>query len=152
MDSQQHDSQFVKTFLLVLGALGAFTVTISVIASVISEKKTDESQRAVRIEQRMKPAGEVFTDAAAMMAAAPAPAAHAPMTGDQVVAKVCSACHGSGVLGAPKIGDHGAWAKRGALAQLVASAIKGKGSMPPRGGDPSLTDDEIKAAIQVMTK
>jgi cytochrome c5 len=74
------------------------------------------------------------------------------MTGPDVVTKVCGACHTAGVLGAPKIGDKGAWASRGSLSTLVASAVKGKNAMPPKGGDPSLSDAEIKAAIQEMTK
>ena len=67
---------------------------------------------------------------------------------------MCSACHGAGVLGAPKIGDKGEWSRRKAagLAALVGSAIRGKNSMPSRGGDPSLSDDEVKAAVQEMLK
>jgi cytochrome c5 len=34
----------------------------------------------------------------------------------------------------------------------VAGAIKGKNAMPPRGGDPSLSDAEVKAAVQEMIK
>jgi cytochrome c5 len=67
---------------------------------------------------------------------------------------VCSACHGTGVLNAPKIGDKAAWGKLKAtgIKALLANAIKGKNQMPPRGGDPSLSDDEMKAAIEQMMK
>jgi cytochrome c5 len=34
----------------------------------------------------------------------------------------------------------------------VKSAAKGKNSMPPRGGDASLSDSELKAAIEQMLK
>jgi cytochrome c5 len=60
------------------------------------------------------------------------------------------------VLGAPKIGDHAAWGGRkskvGGLDGLVKSAAAGKGNMPPRGGDASLSDAELKAAVEQMTR
>jgi cytochrome c5 len=156
VDVQQHDKTFVTTFLLVLGFLGAFTFAIIVIANVVSAKTDDdtEAQARARLEERIKPVGQVITDEKMLLAAAPAPAAakREPMSGKQVVDKVCGACHNTGLLNAPKTGDKGAWAARGNLAALTASAIKGKNAMPPRGGDPSLSDEEVKAAIQEMTK
>ena len=157
MDSQHHDKTFVVTFLAVLAFLGAFTLAIIVIANVVGGVKREDAADNARIAARIKPKAEVITDAGALMAiTAAATPKHDPMTGPQVVTKVCSACHGAGVLGAPKIGDKGEWAKRkaaaGGLAGLAASAIKGKNSMPPRGGDASLSDDEIKGAIQEILK
>lgn len=152
MNVEKHDKSFVATFLAVLGALVAFTITISIIASKISAEAHPDEGAHARLEERIKPVGQVFTDEKALLAAAPKAAARAPMTGAEVVTKVCGACHNSGVLNAPKTGDKGAWASRGNLNQLVASAIKGKGAMPPRGGDPELTDPEIKAAVQELIK
>lgn len=80
----------------------------------------------------------------------------AAASGEQVVQQVCTACHGAGVLGAPKNGDKAAWQARlqqaGGVDGLVASAIEGKNQMPPRGGAPQLTDAQIRAAIEVMLK
>ena len=74
-------------------------------------------------------------------------------SGEQVVKSACQACHGTGVAGAPKIGDKTAWGSRIAhgLKDLLANAMKGttKG-MPPRGGDSSLTDEELERAIVFM--
>jgi cytochrome c5 len=156
VDAEHHDKSFVLTFLAVLGFLGSFTVGIIVISNLVAAKEPDDKGALARLEERIKPAGEVITDPAVLMAmAAAAPAtAHAPMSGAEIVTKVCGACHGAGVLGAPKIGDKGEWGKRKAvgLNALVASAIKGKNAMPPKGGDPSLTDAEVKSAIQEMLK
>ena len=154
MDSQHHDKSFVVTFLLVLGFLGTFTVAIIFIANTVSAKTGDEAEARARVEERIKPLGEVITDEKMLLATAPPATARAPMTGAEIVTKVCGACHGTGVLGAPKIGDKAAWAPRLAagLNAVVASAIKGKNQMPPRGGDPSLSDAEVKAAVQQLIK
>lgn len=155
MDVQKHDKTFVTTFLVVLGSLVAFTIAISIIAGYVSADQTDEAAERKRIEERIKPVAQVITDEKALLAATPAPAApaaRAPMSGAEVAAKVCGACHNTGVLNAPKTGDKAAWAARGDLKTLVASAIKGKNAMPPRGGDPSLSDAEIKAAVQELIK
>ena len=65
--------------------------------------------------------------------------------------QLCQTCHVAGLAGAPKLGDKAAWAPR--LAQgvdgLTASAIKGKGAMPPKGGS-AASDAEIKAVVAYM--
>jgi len=65
--------------------------------------------------------------------------------------QVCSACHATGVAGAPKVGDRTAWAPRAAqgIDTLTASAIKGKGAMPPKGGS-SASEVDIKAVVTYM--
>lgn len=61
----------------------------------------------------------------------------------------CAVCHDKGVLGAPKIGDHKAW--KGRIAEgkrmQVRMAIKGIRKMPPRGGNPKLSDEEMERAV-----
>jgi len=104
--------------------------------------------------------------AAPVAAATPAPSA-APATPATPVAaatkaeaggavpalytQMCQTCHATGVAGAPKVGDKAAWAPR--LAQgvdgLTASAIKGKGAMPPKGGS-TASDAEIKTVVTYM--
>lgn len=78
--------------------------------------------------------------------------ANRPLAGGEDVYKaVCAACHATGVTGAPKFGDAGEWAPRlgqGAEA-LLASALKGKGAMPPQGGG-NFRDVEIHRAMVYM--
>lgn len=66
--------------------------------------------------------------------------------------QACVACHMTGAAGAPKLEDKAAWAPR--IAQgtdvLYASALKGKGAMPPKGGQAQLSDEDIKAAVDYM--
>lgn len=155
MDQQQHDRKFVISFLAVLGVLGGITAVIMVIAAWITPRY-DDGLALKRIEDRIRPVGQVVTDPALLLKATPAAAARAAYSGAEVVAKVCGACHQSGVLGAPRVGDAGAWGRRkaaaGGLEGLVKSAIAGKGTMPARGGDASLSDAEIRAALQLMLK
>jgi len=83
------------------------------------------------------------------LAAAPAVAAGA-RKGEDIYAAVCGACHENGAAGAPKAGDKAAWAPRIATgsAALIKSAINGKNAMPPKGGNPDLSDAEVKAAVE----
>ena len=72
--------------------------------------------------------------------------------GEDIVKATCTACHQAGVANAPKIGDRASWAPRlkQGLNGLVATAMKGKGAMPPKGGDGSLTDEEVTRAVIFM--
>ena len=85
-------------------------------------------------------------------AVAAAPAKPAAADGKKVFDSTCTACHSTGVGGAPKLGDKAQWAPRvkQGMDALVQSAIKGKGAMPPKGGNASLSDDQIRAAIDFM--
>ena len=79
----------------------------------------------------------------------------AQRSGQSIVSMQCAKCHGSGVAGAPKIGDREAWSARvkSGVEPLVRSAIKGHGGMPSRGGMADLTDPEIRdAVIYMVTK
>lgn len=72
--------------------------------------------------------------------------------GKAVYSQTCAACHVSGVGGAPKLTDKAAWAPRLKTGQgaLVAAVLKGKGAMPPKGGNASLSDADVKAAVEYM--
>jgi cytochrome c5 len=157
VENGNHDKIFFKSFAIVMGALfGLFFICIAV-ARIITPAHEVSAEELTKLEERIKPAGEVVTDPAALMKlAAASAAARAPYTGEQVVQKVCAGCHATGMLGAPKIGDKSEWSKRmssqGGMAGLLSFAIKGKNSMPARGGDPSLSDAELKSAIELMSK
>ena len=74
--------------------------------------------------------------------------------GQSVYAKSCAACHDSGVMGAPKVGDKDAWVPLIAdgVDVLAQNATKGVGKMPPKGGNMQLSDDEVKAAVGYMVE
>ena len=75
--------------------------------------------------------------------------------GRDIYMQACAVCHAVGVQGipgAPKLGSYADWSTRVAAgrAELVQSALKGKGAMPPKGGDASLSDVQTKAALDYM--
>ena len=73
-------------------------------------------------------------------------------TDKQIYASSCVACHATGVLGAPKLGVQADWAARSmkGLDVLAGNAIKGINSMPPKGGNPALSDDDIRSVVVFM--
>jgi cytochrome c5 len=89
-------------------------------------------------------------NAAPAAAAAPAATAQAEAV-PALYTQLCQTCHAAGVAGAPKVGDKAAWAPRVAqgIDALTASAIKGKGAMPPKGGS-TASDAEIKTVVTYM--
>lgn len=93
-----------------------------------------------------------LTAIAAVAALSAAPAVGDAPVGERVFGQVCMACHLTGVLGAPKVGDKAAWQPRyhEGVEHLVDQAVNGIGAMPPRGGKDSLTDKEIEAAVVYM--
>jgi cytochrome c5 len=101
-----------------------------------------------------KPAAAAPGAAAAPVAAPPPATAKVAAAGDgkKTYDITCSACHGTGVAGAPKLGDKAAWAPRlkPGKEALYAAVLKGKGAMPPKGGNMALADDAAKAAVDYM--
>lgn len=69
--------------------------------------------------------------------------------GEAIYRASCAPCHDQGVSGAPRIGDRKAWRARIAEGKRmqVRMAIKGIRKMPPRGGNPKLTDEEMERAV-----
>lgn len=73
-------------------------------------------------------------------------------TGRAIYERYCAACHDTGVLNAPKLGDRKAWKPLIAEGQniLNRTAIRGIRKMPPKGGHPELSDLEVKRAVAYM--
>jgi cytochrome c5 len=149
-DDGPHEGPIKTPKQLVLAVIFAFVVPIVAIVLLVSFVAADKRPAAgsdalgpLATAQRIQPVGTVAVrDAAAESGA---------RTGEQAYAAACVACHGAGTLGAPKLGDATAWGPR--LTQgfeaLVASALKGKGAMPPQGGGP-LSEVEVARAVAYM--
>jgi cytochrome c5 len=166
-----HDphSSFIKTprqliVVILLSFLVPIVGIILLVQLVVSRPAPDPNAMTDEaIAKRLQPVGRVEFGAAGAAAgskepaapksrAAAASAASQKPDGKKVYDSNCMACHATGVAGAPKLGDKAAWAphlKQG-MDALLQSALKGKGAMPPKGGNPSLSEAEVRAAIEFM--
>lgn len=119
------------------------------------------TEPAAAVTEQAQPAPQAAAEAPAP-APAPAPAAEIKVAaadadkGKKVYGSTCSLCHAAGVAGAPKAGDKAAWSPRIAQGKdtLYKHAINGftgkTGAMPPKGGNATLSDDDVKAAVDYM--
>ena len=168
----EHNSLIKTPKQLLIVVVLAFVVPVIVIimlAQLALDGKRKPAPTAASEEavaRRIKPVGEVVVDpnapapvAVAVVAAAtpgaavPAAAAGDAAKGKSVYNTACMACHAAGVAGAPKAGDKPAGAPRLKTGKdtLYASALKGKGAMPPKGGNMALPDADVKAAVDYLT-
>jgi cytochrome c5 len=154
-EDHSHDRAFVVTFLGVLAVLIGIAVAIGFVANHLVADDQPNPIIVQKTAERLAPIASVYTDASQVPVVAK-PAAVKEQSAEEIVQTVCAACHASGILNAPKIGDVAVWKVRlkatGGLSGLVMSAINGKGSMPARGGGAELTDEQIKAAVKLMLK
>ncbi|MYZ44180.1 c-type cytochrome [Schauerella aestuarii] len=149
--SEEHSSPIKTPKQLVVTIVLSFVIPVIVLillANMVtfgskggsgSDAATPES-----ISKRVAPvAGFEFVDATAPKVF---------KTGEQVFQAVCTACHTAGVAGAPKVGDNAAWAPliASGLDEMTKIAIAGKGGMPAKGGNPSLSDYEVARAVVFM--
>lgn len=153
MNSNMSDNDFVKNFSLMIGVLIALAVVIFVLANIIGAKPvTTSSTDDKAVVARIQPVGKlVIAKAISAVANAVIPVAQAG-EGAATYNTACAACHSAGIAGAPKVGDKAAWAPRLAKgkAAMYATALKGKGAMPPKGGRLDMSDAVIKAAVDYM--
>jgi len=135
------NSFFVKSVLGTLSLL--FTLSVSA-ASV----QDDMSREA--IAERIKPIGKHYVAGESSAAEE----SSGPRSGEQVYNKYCTACHTSGVMGAPKINNAADWEDR--LAQgmdtVLKHAVEGYNAMPPKGTCSDCSEEEIQAAIDYMVE
>jgi len=132
---------------IMLGTIAVAIILTVVIWPLSMIGKGDPSaDGADEAELRIQPVARVE------MQKAVAPSDGKPRSAEAVYNTICKACHEAGVAGAPKTGDKAAWAPRIATgsAALLKSVINGKNAMPPRAGDASLSDDELKAAVEYL--
>ena len=74
--------------------------------------------------------------------------------GKTIFEGTCKACHGLGINGAPIFGNKIQWGKRApqGIPTLVEHASNGYGLMPAKGGNESLTTEDITAAVTYMVE
>lgn len=92
------------------------------------------------------------TAAAAFSAVAGSVWAADASEGRRIYVEVCAACHTNGVVGAPRYGVRSDWELRmlRGRKELMGSVLKGRGAMPPKGGNASVTDAQAAAATDYI--
>ncbi len=162
------DAVFLKHFAQVIA--GLFVVMVLLILGahwIYTRHPPAPNPKAVaQVDARLAPVGGVFagdTGRAAMAAAAEAAKAAAAaqvaydgtLDGAVIFGKLCQACHGTGAGGAPML-TKAAWVERVAQGNelMVKHAIEGytgkAGLMPAKGGNPALTDEQVKVTVEWM--
>ncbi len=168
------DRHFINVFSAVIGVLVAVALVLLGISRAVDSgpkgaRDTQDKLMQASAHERIKPFGQVAVagednsalaiqaKAVPIVAGAPAAgAAELPTDGKSVFDVACSACHGTGIAGAPRIGDKAAWASRLAqgAATLEKHAIEGyqgeTGFMPAKGGRTDLPDESVVAAVEYM--
>jgi len=165
----KNDTHFFNVFSVVLGLLVTFAILMFALARYVGKHHQNAQlqqdsmmehsiEARTAIPARIAVAGQ---DNSALVIA-PVSSGGAKVVavsfkdGTEVFEGACKACHGLGIAGAPKAGDHAAWAPRIAKGKntLYEHALKGftgtAGVMPPKGGRTDVSDDLIKAAVDHM--
>ncbi|GJL80505.1 MAG: cytochrome [marine bacterium B5-7] len=162
-ESQMSNSKFAKLFFTMITLLVVLTLALIVLAFVntdeVSTRLKEARQKDIDkvVAARVEPVGTlnigpIDTTKADEDSNQPAEV----LSGDAVYQQTCVACHDTGVAGAPKVGDTDNWKQRYAtgIDTLYDHALHGfqgnAGLMPAKGGNTSLSDDAVKAAVNHM--
>lgn len=140
---------FGQILLAVLAGVVGITLVWVIWAKIFGVTEPVEvaepTAQLAQIDENIKPVAQVELAEASAAGAT-------EKSGEEVVKAVCSMCHAAGLMNSPKIGDKGQWQPR--IAQgyetLVKHAIEGIRSMPARGGNPALSDNEVANAVAYM--
>lgn len=132
----------MKKLVMTISAALAFAA----VAFTATAAMDDES-----IRERTKPVGSVCVEGEDCGSASAA-VVSGPRDPQELYTGVCAACHTSGALGAPKLGDVADWSARleKGLDQVIANAINGINAMPAKGTCSSCSDDDIANAVKYM--
>ena len=166
---RNYDLEFLKHFSMVIGFLMLVTLGLIVGAYFLHQSIPHEVSptAAAKTAARIAPTGAVYAgatgaaaqaaaQAAALAAASSQQAYGGTLDGAVIFQNLCGACHTNGVGKAPTL-DHSHWDARIAQGKdtLYKHAIEGftgpdGGVMPPKGGNPALTEEQMHATVDWM--
>ena len=144
MSDNDQKHQVSSTLQPMIVIFGLCLVLATIVAFIYAKPVEEVAAPVANVAENIKPV--------AVVEVAPVVEGGAERTGAEIVQAACAACHVSGMLNAPMIGNKDQWAPRIALGYetLVKHAIEGIRSMPARGGNADLTDDEVASAVADM--
>lgn len=140
----------MKSSKLIIGCLICMGLASG---QAMAEDNTDLDAMA----ERLKPVGEVCLkgeDCGTAQTAAAGDASGGAADGESIYGSVCMACHDTGAAGAPKRGEEADWAERSTkgFETLLDHALNGFNAMPARGGNPNLSDEEVRASLVYLVE
>jgi cytochrome c5 len=137
----------LETVGVVLGSLFGAIILI-----VLATTKYEPSEPTNTMVVETKPSTENIKPVAEVKVAKNSSNTKSSISGEKITQANCAMCHASGLMNAPKIGDAGQWGPRIAQGKdmLVSNAINGIRTMPAKGGNASLSDEEVAAAVVYM--
>lgn len=133
-----------------------FVLAVSFTAAVFAGAAAATHLSDSNVKDRLEPVHKVYVEGdevPQVSNTAPTSAASSgPREPVDIYNTYCTACHASGVAGAPVLGDVAAWDERMSkgIETVYANAINGINAMPPKGTCADCSDDEIKAVVDYM--
>ena len=152
MSEHDEHSSFIKTpqqliVVLLLSFLVPIIGIVLLVQLVLGKPTADPAALTPEsVAARIQPAGRIEFGSATPVGP------RVQKGGEEVYKAVCMTCHQAGVANAPKFGDKAAWKRliSEGQARLVRESISGIRAMPPRGGNPDLSDLEVERAVVYM--
>lgn len=156
------DRKFLRQFSGVIAGFMVLTIALIFLARYMQPDPDMDANpsQGILAEQRIVPVGAVrsgeagaaaLAEAQAAVAVA-APAEEVVVDGPTVYGGLCKTCHDAGVAGAPIKGSDQMAERLAAngMDTMMQNVLNGLNAMPPRGGNPTLTDEQIQAAVEFM--
>tara|TARA_B100000686_G_C16806194_1_gene990759 strand:- start:15342 stop:15836 length:495 start_codon:yes stop_codon:yes gene_type:complete len=159
MNNETSDQAFFKNFAIITVIFILFSIFITILSIVFASNPSKENHKdelISLIDKRTSPisnenlsSNPKIKSTIQLAAGAPSDASN---SGEKIYKMVCGSCHDNGAAGSPITGNQSQWASRisEGIDHLYDSAINGIGIMPAKGGLASLSDEDVKAAVDYI--
>ena len=159
MEHKITDADFWKTFAIISVIIIVLAIFIAIISNVFASYSSsgDDNYKAdlqSLTNDRTKPSGKINlqSNPSIKQTSKPMLTASKQLSGKEIYSAACMSCHASGAAGAPMTGNKEQWSDRLSKGNeaLYSSAVNGIGVMPAKGGIATLSDDEVKSAVDYL--
>tara|TARA_B100000902_G_scaffold331580_1_gene329064 strand:+ start:35 stop:514 length:480 start_codon:yes stop_codon:yes gene_type:complete len=154
MSGPTSDKEFYKTFGIVSLIIVLLAIVIAILSNIFASSVTNDFYNRAKKKattERIAPSDKINLASNPTFKTKVIEVASSK-SGEDVYNTVCMSCHMSGAAGAPITGKSDQWSARLAKGNptLYSNAINGIGVMPAKGGLMSLSEDEVKLAVDYM--